>query len=91
MANYYNQPPPTSGRTRPQARYQAYGMNSNYDNINLVKIIEKEYFTEIQNFLIENFIFFFDKKKYNIFHAKIWDVVSDISKILIVTDKINYI
>ena len=32
MANYYNQPPPTSGRTRPQARYQAYGMNSNYDN-----------------------------------------------------------
>ena len=34
MANYYNQPPPTSGRTRPQARYQAYGMNSNYDNNN---------------------------------------------------------
>ena len=66
-------------------------MKKNHDCFNLIKSVEKEKFTIIQNFLIENFIYLFDKKKYKFLHSKIWDIVSDISKVIIITNKINYI
>ena len=64
---------------------------NNFDNLNLIKIIEKENFTKVQSFLIEKFVYYFDKEKHKFLHTKIWDIVSDLSKIIIIINKINYI
>ena len=45
-------------------------MKKNHDCFNLIKSVEKEKFTIIQNFLIENFIYLFDKKNINFYIQK---------------------